>query len=367
MSGMAILVIGAILPSLILEANLSYTVAGGLLSVMAIGNLLSSFFFPIMVASIGKRLSITLMAAMVPISLLVLTFLPSMPVMYLLMLLIGIARGCITIINNATVNEISNHSNQMLNLLHCSFAIGAFLAPFLAAILAYFGFSWKSILYLIILLCTTSTYGYATMDYPKAEKSASEASNKNTRSFLKSFDFYCIGFVLFFYLGVENCINGWFVTYLQSTGIMSQNFATTMVSFTWLVIMAGRLACASLSKRYSTSTILLMNAIGSIVCFFILISASGLTVITISLLGFGFFLAGIYPTCVANIGPLIQGSTLGMSILTAISAVGGIITPQLVGSAADQIGLVAAISILSVNVILVFILTAINFKRRRQS
>ena len=90
------------------------------------------------------------------------------------------------------------------------------------------------------------------------------------------------------------------------------------------------------------------------------------TIVPVALLGFGFFLAGIYPGCIANAGPIIGGSTMGMSVLTAISAMGGIITPQLVGSAADRIGLVAAIGILSVNVIVVIVLSAINFKRLRQ-
>lgn len=84
--------------------------------------------------------------------------------------------------------------------------------------------------------------------------------------------------------------------------------------------------------------------------------------VTASLLGLGFFLSGIYPTCIANAGPLIQGSTLGMSLLTAISAMGGIITPQIVGGVADRVGIVAAISILVFNVIFVIVLSAVNFK-----
>ena len=35
--------------------------------------------------------------------------------------------------------------------------------------------------------------------------------------------------------------------------------------------------------------------------------------------------------------------TLGMAVLTAISAVGGIVTPQLVGGVADHVGILAAI------------------------
>ena len=48
-SGMAVLVIGAILPSVIAEAGISFLAAGGLLSVMAVGKLLASFLFPVMV------------------------------------------------------------------------------------------------------------------------------------------------------------------------------------------------------------------------------------------------------------------------------------------------------------------------------
>ena len=116
---------------------------------------------------------------------------------------------------------------------------------------------------------------------------------------------------------------------------MSAEFATTLVSLTWLVIMGGRLICAAISKKMHRSTILLINSLGSAACFFVLISAHNLPLITASLLGLGFFLAGIYPTCIANAGPLIQGSTFGMSLLTAISAMGGIITPQMVGGVAD--------------------------------
>ena len=107
---------------------------------------------------------------------------------------------------------------------------------------------------------------------------------------------------------------------------------------------------------------ILILALGSAACFILLISTKSLPVVTAALLGFGFFLSGIYPTSIANAGPLIQGSTLGMSLLTAISAMGGIVTPQIVGAAADHMGIVGAVSILAVNAVFVIVLAAINFK-----
>lgn len=371
-SGMAVLVIGAILPSVIAEAKISFLAAGGLLSVMAVGNLLASFLFPAMVSVFGRRASITLLTSLAPLCLLGLTLLPPLPVLYGIMLVYGLVRGSVTIINNAAVNDIyDTNAAGKLNLLHCCFAVGAFLAPFLTAVFMKLGLGWRAVIYLLIFITGTSALTYGTMDYSLLNGGTSRTNGSTkpgrpeSRSFLHSFQFYCIALILFFYLGVENCINGWFVTYLQNTGVMSETYATTLVSVTWLVIMGGRLVCAALSRHMARSTIIFFNALGSGLCFFLLISTRSLPIITLALIGFGFFLAGIYPTCIANAGPLIQGSTSGMAMLTAISALGGIVTPQLVGGAADHIGIVAAIGVLIVNVVVVITLAGVNLKKYR--
>lgn len=371
-SGTAVLVVGAILPSIMREADLSYTLAGGMLSMMAVGNMLASFLFPVLVRLMGKRLSITLTSFLVPVSFFLLPRLPGIGILYLLMLACGLARGSITIINNMTVNVISHSSGKALNLLHCSFAAGAFLTPFLTAMMIRAGLGWRSPLYLIMALSFSSALSYATMDYAGADEisegdaSSDDAPAGEDRTFLKNFYFYCISFLLFFYVGTENCINGWFVTYLQSTGVMTEAYAASMVSVTWLTIMGGRLVCASLSRRFEKSTLTVINAVGSGICFTVLLSASSLVTITAALAGLGFFLAGIYPTCIADAGQYTKGSALGMSILTAISALGGIITPQLIGSAADRMGMAAAFGLLCFNAAVMVLLALINFSKNHR-
>lgn len=392
-SGMVILSFGAIMPSLIAESGMNFAAAGGLISFMAIGNFLASFVFPTMTAKIGLRPAITFWSFAVPVSLFFFSALPSLAVMYLLVFCIGIARGSITIINNQAVNQLIPNPARHLNLLHCSFAVGAFTSPFLTAWLIAVGLNWRAILYLLIALSLTSACSYCFLDYsilmPLKTKSSNSAATKDTvsetkmkksaaikttakegseispKTFLCCLDFYLVAFVLFFYLGIENCINGWFVTYLQSTGTMSEQFAANMVSVTWITIMVGRLITAKISASVKRSSLILIQTCGSAACFFLLIFASNLTMITAALIGLGLFLAGIYPTCIAEGGQFIVGSTWGMSILTAISAAGGIITPQLVGWLADSIGMSAAFGALIVNVILMIILGASNFLRAR--
>ena len=66
---------------------------------------------------------------------------------------------------------------------------------------------------------------------------------------LKNTGFLLAVGALFFYMGLENSVNGWFVTYLKSTGFMSASLATVMVSVTWIMIMIGRIVIASISKN----------------------------------------------------------------------------------------------------------------------
>lgn len=369
-SGMCVLVIGAILPSIIEEAQISFTVAGGLLSMMAIGNLSASFIYPLAVRVVGQRASITVMASLVPASFLALTFLPPIALVYLLMFLVGLTRGSITIVNNSTVGVISGHSGKMLNLLHGSFATGAFLAPFLTAMLLLLGFGWRSIIFLLIFLSLTSVLSYACMDFTQLGslegRDRASGPSSGGHQFLASPDFYLISLLLFFYLGLENCINGWFVTYLRSTGVMSETYATAMVSVTWLFIVVGRLTCASLSRKFPVSGLIWMDTLGSGTCFLLLILSRSLSLITIALIGLGFFLAGIYPSCMALSGKTIQGSTLGVSMLTAISALGGILTPQIVGFIADRTGMVSAIALTVTNMALMVLLSLVIRRRDRR-
>lgn len=375
-SGTAVLVVGTILPSIMSEAGLSFTAAGGLLSMMAVGNFLASFLFPPLSALLGKRLSIVLTTLLVPVSFFVLTMLPPVAVMYLLMFAAGLSRGCITIVNNMTVNLISNNSSKALNLLHSSFAVGAFVTPFATAMMINQGMGWRNVLYVIMFLCVTSAVSYALMDYGDGKSHTSAEISKakddsgmpasaktENRGFLTNAYFYCLCFLLFFYVGTENCINGWFVTYLQSTGIMSETYATSMVSVTWLVILIGRLVCASLSSRVEKDILLVICTAAGAFFFFLLIFSKNLPAITAAQIGLGFFLSAIYPTGVADAGQYMGGSTLGMSMITAISALGGIITPQLIGMAADHIGIVAAISMLGSNALVMVVFAIINAKK----
>lgn len=349
-NGAMVLLVGAILPYIIEEAGINYSVAGGFLSAFAIGNLLASFVNPPMASRIGRKATIVIFSAFI---------------------LIGIGRGSVSIINNAVVNDNSNGRPAALNLLHMTFAAGAFIAPFITSLYTSFGLGWRAAAYTIIIGSTLSVILYVWMridyNWPLESKKAKEnASDSKAKPLYKNSIFYIMGFLLFLYLGLENCVNGWFVTYFKSMDIMSSTYATNLVSVTWIMVMLGRLLTAKISSKVDKNKLISGYCVATTVFFILLTATHNLAVITVAIAGLGFFFAGIYPTTVSSVGNIIKGSTTGMSLFLAIAALGGIVTPQIVGFLADRIGMTAAILVLAFNAAGMLIMSGTNVLMRRK-
>lgn len=163
-NGAMVLLVGAILPYIIEEAGINYSVAGGFLSAFAIGNLIASFVNPPMASKIGRKATIIIFSALIPVMLFVITLLPLVPVIYAAFVLVGIGRGSVSIINNAVVNDNSNGKPTALNLLHMTFAAGAFLAPFITSLYIGNGFGWRAPAYTIIAGSALSVILYVWME-----------------------------------------------------------------------------------------------------------------------------------------------------------------------------------------------------------
>lgn len=348
LSGMVILIFGVILPYLIEERGISFTAAGGMLSFMAVGNLLASLVYPVFCAKMTQKQASVLIAAAYPVCLFLFTLKLPVTALYVMIFLIGITKGVITIINNHAIRQVTGSSNKYLNLLHTWYAIGAFLSPFVTSVLTSFGVDWKMILRLLAAATVGIVIAYWTMDYSRVEQDTGRKEEKKAREekpfwFLKNPCFLLASGILFSYIGIENAVNGWFVTYLKSTGLMSMEVSTVMVSVTWIMIMVGRLIIASISQKVKPAGILAVISIIQFVSILLLVKASSPALVILSLIIMGLGMAGTFPTSTAFTGNFLGSSPVGMSVLTGISSLGGILTPQIIGVLADHMGFGAAI------------------------
>lgn len=425
LSGAVITIFGAILPHLIEEEQLNYAVAGGLISILAIGNFCASIIYPLAKRHFSHRAVVVAITALSPIVMLLLTIHPPVAFMYLLVFVLGITKGTVTIISNLAMNVATNSSTKYLNILHTTFAVGAFASPFIMAALLALGFPWRIIMYILCVSGAIFPLNYWTMDYRMLEEPQPSAANAgdhradgcstadpagttprsaattssdavdstavaadtaqggdgssagcieqgqaagapNLQALLTNRSFLIITFIMFMYVGFENTVNGWFVTYLKDTGVMTSALATAMVSVTWIMMMAGRMGTAQFLQHVNKLQIILVSALIDFVAIVLLVNTHTATMAAIIIAMLGLGMSAIYPTTVAAAGPIIEGSTMGLSLLTGISAIGGILVPQIIGILADQVGIAGAMVtvVLTVGIMLALSILAVLRDRR---
>lgn len=366
LSGIVMLSFGAILPSLIEQKGLNYTVAAALLTCLTIGNFFSSIVYPALGAKLGRKLTTVILCLFYPIGLFLFTLVGNITVMFAVIFFVGINKGVITLTNNMIVNEITGSSHRYVNLLHVSFAIGAFLSPFLIALVTAAGIDWTLVMRMIAVVTAAVPVLYAFSDFggdrqeDKASQSPEKEAVKNEGgSFFKETCFWIAVVMMFCYMGLETTVNGLFNTYLQDTGIMSNTLATMMVSVTWIMMMVGRLIVAAVATKVSKAVVLLVTSCVQFAAIVILLNSSTtvMVVAALALLGLGF--AGISPTLMSFTGKACGNATLGMSVLMAFNGTGSFFLPQLIGIVADHSGFGAAIWLMGINSILLVILGAI--------
>lgn len=379
LSGALITIFGAVLPFLIAEEKLNYSVAGGLISMLAIGNFSASILYPMAKRFLTHRRIVLSVTVLSPFIMLLLTIHPPIPVMYALVFLLGLTKGTITMINNLAMNIVTHSSTKYLNILHTTYAIGAFTSPFIMAALLALGFPWRSILYILCVCAILFPLTYGTMDYRLVDVSnagrAAQGSTQKTaaagssgvHSLLTNVSFLLVTFIMFMYLGFENTVNGWFVTYLQDTGVMSSALATVMVSVTWVMMMLGRMGTAQFLRDVGKLQIILASALIDFIAIVLLVNThtAMMAAVVITILGLG--MSAIYPTTIAAAGPIIEGSTIGLSLLTGISAVGGFLVPEIIGLLADRLGIVSAMGtvVLTVGIMLLLSVWALLREKKR--
>ena len=407
LSGAVITIFGAILPHLIEEEQLNYAVAGGLISILAIGNFCASIIYPLAKRHFSHRAVVVAITGFSPILMFLLTIHPPVYFMYVLVFALGITKGTVTIINNLAMNVATNSSTKYLNILHTTFAVGAFASPFIMAALLALGFPWRIIMYILCASGAIFPLNYWTMDYRMLEEPQPSAANAgdhhadggsaaktegtmpsaaqsgdgsdagciehgkpagapNLQALLTNRSFLIITFIMFMYVGFENTVNGWFVTYLKDTGVMTSALATAMVSVTWIMMMAGRIGTAQFLQHVPKLWIILVSALIDFVAIVLLVNTHTATMAAIIIAVLGLGMSAIYPTTVAAAGPIIEGSTMGLSLLTGISAIGGILVPQIIGILADHVGIAGAMVtvVLTVGIMLALSILAVLRDRR---
>ena len=358
-SGMMNTLIGTILPFMKAEYNMSYVLSGAVISAHQIGNffaLLISGFLPYL---IGRKKSTVMLSLGFVIGFLLMTLTGNPLFLLLAFLLTGIGRGTMSNITNVVMSDIAENKTASLNLLHASFAIGAFLAPFLAIFTtSVFGVHWRISLWTVVVLevLVMIFFGRSSLSGMSTEKKKDEATG-----FYKSKAYWLNTAILFFYLCSEASIMGWLVTYFTDSGILSPSLAQTTSSALWIFILIGRLLCAFVSTKLNKNFLLVLLGFFQIVFFMLMVSTKNYVFIYMSIFGFGLAMSGTYPTVLATMNPKFNASTIAVGTTIATATLGAISMPIIVGTVAQKIGIAGGLTTISIALVCMFALILVKF------
>jgi transporter, major facilitator family len=107
---------------------------------------------------------------------------------------------------------------------------------------------------------------------------------------------------------------------------------------------------------------MVFDSLGLLIGFVMLISTKNILIIVISLFILGLFMAPVFPLSFAISKEALHGSTFAMTMFTALTAIGGIITPYILGVISNTFNMSTAVFMLIFNAILIFVLSGINYK-----
>lgn len=368
MNGMLALSIGSLLPFIRDAKGLEYTFCGMLVSLHSVGNLLSSFFAGALSMRIGRKKSILLFNAFFAVSYLLIIFGGNSVCLVLAFLMTGLARGATSNFSNVTINNLAPGKAWIINGLHAMFSVGAFIFPiFLTVLTAGNADRWISACFFMLAMGILSWLLYSLMPVDEVAQKKQE-EKKSTMAFFSEPMFLLCTATLFFYLCVEQGVIGWLVTYFKDTGLLNASLSQIMASVQWIMILAGRLTTAYLSTRMDKAKLLRIMGIGLILFFIVLITGRTTPQIVIGIMGFGYSMAGIYPTTVSFAGRLIQKYPLSWSFMLTMASMGSILMPSIIGRIAESAGIFYGMSsivvVIIVDMALIMGLTA-YVKRRK--
>ena len=349
--GASMTIFGAAMPKIIRLYDWSYSLAGVVLAASAVGYFSSTLLTGFLVKRVGARSMVVATLLVEGISFLFFARFPSIPLNILLNFLIGFGQGGTEVVSNVAVIRIERDGkSRLMNLLHASFCIGAFLGPIGVAGLISSNLSWRIIFPVIgvTILCIATALFF--QKFPGVEEEPAQSSPPPGElaplspatppgkwRLLLSMYFA----VILLYVGIELSMSNWsaefFVTHLGASG----STAAFMVAILWIGLFVGRLGLSFFYHGTRQELVLLVLNIASASFLFLMLLSKSVLVSSILIFLIGVGLSGVYPLVMSLVGKGSR-STVAVGIVSTGGGIGSFSFPFFLSLIADRVGLYRA-------------------------
>jgi len=319
--GVAFVVMGTVLPSLIEKFSLDNSVASTLAGLLPIGILFGSLLFGPIVDRYGYKILIICSSIITAVGLEMLAFCDTISAVRISIFLIGLGGGSLNGLTNALVSDASSDHSRASNLsvLGIFYALGAITIPLLYAPLS------KSISYSVIvsvagILVGISVLYFLFVRFPE-EKQKQGVHFGQIFKLAKEPIILLLSFVLFFQSGLEGISNNWISTYLNNVKGLTTESALYALGFISIGVATSRILLSILLRTFPKLTILsismIISALGMILI--VLMESNITAVIGTFMMGFGF--ASTFPIVLGEVGERykdISGTAFSFALVVAL-------------------------------------------------
>lgn len=310
--------LGAVLPALRERAGLTLADSGRVFIALSCGLVVSSLAVGPLIDRAGKRPVLIGAVMLVVAALLSFTAAHSLGLMLVLAFALGAGGSALVTAAHALVADLNaDHRAASLNLLDFFFGVGAFVTPFAIVPLQQQG-GVDLVLYVLAGFAATVLAYLLLQPFSAVHEAAghSTAVGGGWRQLLTP-AFIVPALLIFLYVGTEQSIWDWQVTYSMQHLGLSQVDAARMLSVFPVAIMAGRAINTRVLLHVDAVTVLRVSTIGALAAFTVVMLASSSAVATVALAAAGVCMATVFPTTLGVISARfasVSGTALGAAI-----------------------------------------------------
>ncbi|GAV13080.1 MFS transporter [Paenibacillus sp. NAIST15-1] len=340
-TGVTLVIMGAVLPELLLNYGLNYTDGGILVFVQFVGMLLGVLSMPAISRRFSRKRGVIIGLLMISAELL-LFLLPPWPVVILIAGFAGAGAGLVESgIGTIILIAVKEKQAIAMSKLEVTFGLGALTIPFVASFLIARGIWTYSFLLLGVSALFTAiawqrmSFGHVDAMLTRTVGKGSEAKRESYSG--KSIPFLVLcAFFFMLYGGSEVSVVHFFPSlFIERWGVATSD-ATLTVTVYWTAMVIGRALCGVLAEKITYYRFLWITTVLSVLVLLTLpfISQAWGGYVISFLLGLG--MAGMFAIMLIYANSALPGMTeRTTSILLAANGLGGSLLPIAVGRMMD--------------------------------
>jgi MFS transporter, FHS family, glucose/mannose:H+ symporter len=334
---------GPAIPAFRATFGVSPSVAGLGLSADFTGALAGIVIFHLLRSALGDRRLLACSYALIGLGTAGFALAPSWTLALTAALVTGLGAGGIDYgLNHLFAIGFGHRSAAMLNLLNAFFGVGAVIGPVLIGGVGADRYPWLFggvAVAAVLVIPTLAGVHPEQAVHPRPEEPFSEIKGARTPvipSGRRSIGLIVAAFVAIYvlYVAIESGVGGWEPTHLEAVGY-SATFAATATAAFWLALTVGRFLAVPVSLRWPAPAIVTGCCAG--MALFLLLAAIP-AVAPWAYGGLGFMCAPIWATGLPWLTRAAPRVAAASAYVMAISMLGGIVFPPLLGRAIEVAG-----------------------------